>query len=197
MSDQYLQLAIFHLNDMCVGVQQGMDTYLATAALEKMPGVEATFTWLRRRGVRICLLSDYDRPTTQLLLDRLNWTVDEPGTVQEVITEQRDKANPICLAQEHAGLSNGRLSFSATDTPRLLTLANAARVHFNLAVCNGSTPYRELATVPHHAMLDSLVQLPNFVLEHLPEPDFSAAPPPLVANRLLPRLRLPRPLYRG
>ncbi len=197
MSDQYLQLATFRLNDLCVGVQRGMDAYLATAALEKMPGVEATFTWLRRRGVRICLLSDYDCPTTQLLLDRLGWTVNEHGTVQEVITEQRETANPIRLAQEHAGLSNSRLSFSVADTPRLLSLANAARVHFNIAVCNGASTYRQLAAVPHHAMLDSLVQLPNFVLEHLPEPNFTSATPELVANRLLPRLRLPRPLYRG
>ncbi len=197
MSDQYLQLAIFRLNDLCVGVQRGMDAYLATAALEKMPGVEATFTWLRRRGVRICLLSDYDRPTTVLLLDRLGWTVDEHGTVQEVITEQREKDNPVRLAQENAGLANSRLSFSAADTPRLLHLASEARVHFNLAVCNGLSTYRELAVAPHHAMLDSMVQLPNFVLQHLPEPDFAGAAKEVVANRLLPRLRLPRPLYRG
>ena len=196
MSDQYLQLAVFRLNDMCVGVQRGMDAYLATAALEKMPGVEATFSWLRRRGVRICLLSDYDRSTTVLLLARLGWTVDEHGTVQEVITEQQHKDNPVRLAQEHAGLSNTRLSFSAADTPRLLYLASEARVHFNLAICNGLSTYNELAIAPHHAMLDSMVQLPNFVLEHLPHPDFAGPPKEAVANRLLPRLRLPRSLYR-
>ena len=176
---------------MCVSVQDGMQRYLATAALEKMPGVEATFQWLRKRGVRICLLSDYDRERTLLLLDRLQWTVDEDGTVQEIITEQQRHDNPVLLAQEHAGLGSPGLGFAAVDTPALLRQAAAARVHFNLAVCNGRCAYNELAVAPHHAMLDSLVQLPNFLLEHLP-----AAEVPARASRL-PRLRLPRPLSRG
>ena len=193
-SDRHLQLAIFRLDDMCVSLQEGMDNYLATAAIEKMPGVEATFGWLRRRGVRICLLSDHDRERTLLLLRRLNWTVDEDGTVQEVITEQQKKDNPIRLAQEAAGLQNSRFSFTALDTPRLLRLANAARVHFNVAVCNGRHPYNDLAVEPHHAMLDSLLQLPNFLLAHLPEAAVSPTALSKPTRRLLPRLRLPRPL---
>ena len=179
---------------MCVSLQEGMENYLTTAAIEKMPGVEATFGWLRRRGVRICLLSDHGRDQTLLLLRRLNWTVDEDGTVQEVITEQQQKANPIRLAQESAGLQNSRFSFTALDTPRLLRLANEARVHFNVAVCNGRHAYNELAVEPHHAMLDSLLQLPNFLLAHLPDATVPQAAMAKPARRLLPRLRLPRPL---
>ncbi|NJB86099.1 phosphoglycolate phosphatase-like HAD superfamily hydrolase [Lewinella marina] len=196
MNDRYLQLAVFRLNDMCVGVQEGMDRFLATAALEKMPGVEATFSWLRKRGVRICLLSDYNRADTELLLRRLGWTVDETGTVQEIITKQKRYDNAIGLALEHAGLEGPGLCFAAVDTPRLLRQASAARVHFALAVCNGRHTYQELAVAPHHAMLDSLIQLPNFLLEHLPETE-TRPPAPQAGGRFsLPRLRLPRPLSR-
>lgn len=196
MNDRHLQLAVFRFNDMCVGVQEGMDDFLSTAALEKMPGVEATFGWLRKRGVRICLLSDYNRRDTGLLLRRLDWTIGESGTVQEVITRQSRKDNPVRLAQEHAGLDSPGLCFAAVDTPELLQQAAAARVHFALAVCNGRHTYNELAVAPHHGMLDSLIQLPNFLLQHLP----AAAPCPPTKPRggvfALPRLRLPRPLSR-
>ncbi len=196
MSDRHLQLAIFHLNDMCVGVQEDMDGYLPTASLEKMPGVEAIFAWLRRRGVRICLLSDFNRADTILLLDRLQWSVEEDGIVQEVITDQLCKDNPVRMAQENAGLQNPRFSFTAVDTPRLLHLASQAHVHFNVAVCNGRHAYNELAVAPHHAMLDSLLQLPNFLLEHLPEAEVGNQLHAMAGRRLLPKLRLPRPLSR-
>ena len=193
-ADRHIQLAIFRLNDMCVNVQDGMESFLTTASLEKMPGVDATFSWLRRRGVRICLLSDFDRRQTLTLLERVGWSVDEDGTVQQVITGQQAYDNPVRLAQEAAGLQNSRFSFSVADTPRLLKLANEARVHFNLAVCNGRHPYHDLAVVPHHAMLDSLLQLPNFLLEHLPEAAVAQVAAPRPGRRFLPRLRLPRPL---
>ena len=193
MIDYHLQLAILRLEDLCVGVQEGMDRFLATAALEKRPGVEATFHWLRKRSVRICLLSDYGQAETQLLLDRLGWTVDESGTVQYVVTRQGEQDNPVVLALEHAGIPDPNLSFTVCDTPELLLHSNRARVHFNLAVCNGRCNYSMLATCPHHAMLDSLLQVPNFILAHLPEPLTRAEARP---DGLLPKLRLPRPLAR-
>ena len=186
MIDGHLQLAVFHLNDLCVVVQEGMDNYLATAALEIQPGTEATFTWLRRRGVRICLLSDYGKRQTQLLLRRLCWTVAEDGTVQQLITHQQRRANPVALAQEHAALADPRLSMAVVDTPALLRQARAAGVHLNLAVCNGRAAYHQLAVVPHDGMLDNLRQLPNFVLQHLPDPGTAGHP-----------VCLPRPHYTG
>ena len=194
-----------------MSVQDKMDDFLATAALEKRPGVEATFTWLRRRGVRICLLSDYDRHDTALLLKRLKWTVDVHGTVHNVITQQLRQTDPVQLAIAQAGLKDANLSFTVFDTPRLLELSNLARVHFNLALCNGRHSYTTLAAVPHHAMLDSLLQLPDFILRHLPLPTKGAGPQvpthperqsPVASrdrtygrNKVgLPRLRLPNPL---
>ena len=188
MTDYHLQLAIIRLDDTCVAVQEGMEGYLATAALEKLPGVEAIFSWLRKRGVRICLLTDYADEQAELLLDRLGWAVGENATVQEVICLQHTLVNPVLTALERAGLEDANLSFTIFDTPRLLDLSNQACVHFNLAVCNGHSPYRKLATSPHHAMLDTLVQLPNFILQHLPEPVSRAG------RSGLPKLRLPRPL---
>jgi len=171
-----LQLAIFRLEDVCVRVQDGMEGFLRTAALEKTAQIEATFRWLRKRGVRVALISDAARPDAEILLERLNWRVGEEEPVQFVLTGQAAKHNPIRRVLDLAGLPNGRAVLSVFDTPRLLWLAHGAGLRFNLGVTNGRTSYAELATVPRYALLDEPVQLPNFLLEHLPTADRPHAP---------------------
>ncbi|MEM1359969.1 MAG: hypothetical protein AAGF89_17310 [Bacteroidota bacterium] len=167
--NRFLHLAIFRLEDVCVRVQEGMEGYVKTAALEKSPGIEATFRWLRRRGIRVCVLSGYDRANTEILLDRLDWEVGEDGFLQLVILRQETKENPIELAIENAGLLRPAMVTAILDTPRLLQCARAAKCRFVLGVTNGSHTYEALAGEPNHALLDSTLQLPNFLLRHLPE----------------------------
>lgn len=170
-SNRFLQLAIFRLEDVCVRVQEGMEEFVRTAALEKSPGIEATFRWLQRRGVRICVLSGYDRAETEILLDRLDWEVGEDGFLQLVILRQGTKENPIELAINNANLIKVQpLSvISIVDTPRLLQCADMAKCRLVLGVTNGSHSYESLANEPCHTLLDSTLQLPNFLLRHLPE----------------------------
>ena len=106
---------------VCVS-RKGMESFMRTAALEKAAEIEATFRWLRRRGVKVCLLSDYDRPNTSILLDRLNWQVEEDRLVQLVITEQQQQLNPIQRAMDLAGIASSRCVVLVADTPRLLRL---------------------------------------------------------------------------
>ncbi|TXF91093.1 hypothetical protein FUA23_02370 [Neolewinella aurantiaca] len=166
--NQYIQLGIFRLEDVCVRVQDGMEGFLRTAALEKASDIEAVFRWLRKRNIRIALISDADYTDTNVLLERLNWGVGEEELIQLVVTSQEKKLNPVRDILEAANLTDGQLAFSVLDTPRLLQCAHFSRVHFNLGVTNGRCSYAELADTPHHALLDGSVQLPNFLLENLP-----------------------------
>ncbi|MEO0732049.1 MAG: hypothetical protein AAFZ52_04395 [Bacteroidota bacterium] len=167
--NRHLQLAIFRLEDVCVRVQHGMERYLRTAALAKSPEIEATFRWFRKRGVPVCLLSGYDRAATEILLNRLDWEVGEDGFVQMVILQEGILANPIQRAIDHAGLVDARKAVVLVDEPRLLRCAQTEQARFILGLTNGSHAYQTLADEPHHALLDSLLQLPNFLLRHLPE----------------------------
>lgn len=167
--NRFLQLAIFRLEDVCVRVQEGMEGFVKTAALEKSPGIEATFRWLRRRGVRICVLSGYNREDTEILLDRLDWEVGEDGFLQLVILNEATKQNPIELAIESAGLLWPSAVTVVVDTPRLLQCGRDTKCRFVLGVTNGSHTYELLANEPHHSMLDSTLQLPDFLLRQLPE----------------------------
>jgi phosphoglycolate phosphatase-like HAD superfamily hydrolase len=187
--EQFLQLAIFRLEDVCVRVQEGMESFMRTAALEKAAEIEATFRWLRRRGVMVCLLSDYDRDTTSVLLGRLNWQVEEDMLVQIVITEQQKQANPIQRAMDLAGIPSPRCVILVADTPRLLRLGHKAGVFFNLGVTSGSRSYQALSGEPHRDLLDHPVQLPNYLLTSLP--DLEMIRPGDATG--VPRLMLPRP----
>jgi hypothetical protein len=183
-TNQYLQLGIFRLEDVCVRVQDGMKGFLRTAALEKNPEIEATFRWLRKRKIRIALISDANQEDTDVLLDRLNWRVGEDELIQLVLTDQKGERNPVREILDLADLPDGHLAFSVLDTPRLLQSAHFSKVHFNLGVTNGRCNYAELSGTPHHTLLDGTVQLPNFLLENLPVVKPSVVKPERVHSRL-------------
>lgn len=168
-SSRFLELAIFRFEDVCVNVQEGMDGYLKTAALEKKTGIEDTLRWLRRRQVSICLLTDYGRENLFLLLERIGWGIGEDALVQMVIVNQDRKANPVRLAFDAAGLQSTHQALVVADTSRLLHCATTTGLHLVFGVTNGRSTYQDLALEPFRALLDSAVQLPNHLLQTLPE----------------------------
>ncbi len=165
--NQYLQLGIFRLEDVCVRVQDGMEGFFRTAALEKTSEIEATFRWLLKRNIRIALICDANRGNTNILLERLGWSVGEGELIQVALTNQKTKLNPVQEVLDLVGLPNGDLAFSVFDTPRLLSSAQLSRVQFNLGITSGRCNYAELSGTPHHALLDVPVQIPNFLLENM------------------------------
>lgn len=171
----FLDFAVFRFEDVCVKVQEGMDGYLRTAALEKKAGIEATFRWLRRRKISICLLTDYSREAFFLLLERLDWGVGEEEFIQMAVVEESNKVNPIQLAFESAGLRAAQQAIVVVDTPRLLQCATAVGTHFVFGVTNGRSSYRDLAPEPFRTLLDSVLQLPNYLLRNLPGENLNPA----------------------
>lgn len=167
--DTFLALSVFRLQDVCVRIQEEMEDYLSTAALEKIPGIEATFRWLRKRKVRVALLSDFDRQDTEVLLDRLGWGVGEEELIQLVLTSQGEKEDPIARVLDLAGQVDGSLTVTVLDTPRLLLEAFARKVRLNIGMTNGKSSYPDLAASPCTGLLDGPIQLPNFLLERMPE----------------------------
>lgn len=168
-SPRYLELAVFRFEDVCVMVQDDMKGYLRTAALEKKVGVEATFRWLRRRNVNICLLTDFNRDDFLLLISRLGWSVGEQELIQLVVLRESEKENPVRMAYESAGLRSPRQAIVVVDSPRLLHCARTTGSSLVFGVTNGKRNYRELADQPFRTLLDGIIQLPNYLLSRLPE----------------------------
>lgn len=168
-STRFLELAIFRFEDVCVNVQQGMEGYLKTAALEKKAGVEATMRWLRRRGVRIALVTHYDREELSILLERLEWGVGEDQLIQLAVLKQKNQSNSVKLAFETSGVESVQQVLLVTDNDELLRQGQAVGIDLVFGVTNGGSTYQSLAQEPFYALLDSTVQLPNYLLQNLPE----------------------------
>lgn len=162
-----LDLAIFRLEDVCVHIQDGMERFLRTAALQKSAQIEATFRWLSKRRIKIALISDHNQSDTEVLLERLGWPVGEEETIKVVLTDQLSNIDPVRTILDLMRLPDGSSVFSVLDTPRLLSIADANRLKLNLGVTNGRCSYGELSDAPHHALLDEPIQLTNFLLRHL------------------------------
>ena len=161
-----LEFAVLRMANLCVDVQQDLVEFLTTASVSADPAATAMLRWLRKRGVRIALLSDWSAEATATVLERIRWTVGEEGLVQCVVYDQQAEDNPVRSACELLGYSEGRAGISFTDTPRLLEAGRRAGIYFNVAFTNGQSTYNELAREAHHAMLDQPVQLVNFLVEH-------------------------------
>ncbi len=187
-TSRFVELAIFRFEDVCVRVQDGMEGYLKTAALEKQAGIEDTLRWLRRRQVRVCVLTDYDRDDFFLLLDRLGWKIGEDALIQMAVVNQDRKANPVRKALEASGLRAAQQAIVVADTVRLLHCAITTGLHLVFGLTNGKSAYQELALEPFRALLDSPVQLPNYLLQTLPEDGFGKSVSVKGLNRP-PRLR--------
>jgi len=166
---RFLELAIFRFEDVCIDIQDDMDGYLRTAALKKKAGIEATFRWLQRRQISVCVLTDYGREDFFLLMGRLDWTLGEDQLIQMAVLDQSRKPNPVRLAIDAAGLANARQALVVVDTPRLLHCATTAGAHLIFGVTNGRSTYRQLAAEPFQSLLDSTLQLPDYLLSNLPE----------------------------
>ncbi len=175
MHHSSINLAVFHLQDVCVRVQKGLRKHLRTAGLEKAPRIDATFRWLHKRGIRIVLLSDYNYDETTLLLSRLGWAVGHEDLIHFAIVRQKQLPNPISRALELAAADAHR-TITVTDTPQLLRAASNTGIHHNVGVTSGQCSFQNLRTSPHHALLDSPLQLVDYLLRLAPQ-TFAPAPP--------------------
>ncbi|OAV44387.1 HAD family hydrolase [Lewinella sp. 4G2] len=164
-----VRLAIFHLQDVCVRIPRSLRNHLRTASLELAPQIEATFRWLRKRQVRIALLSDFDEAGTNILLERLSWELGGDQLIQAVVPEQGVGENPIRQAMDLAGVSDPHQVTLIADTPDLLNFGTQAQVRLNLGVTSGKHSYEVLNSTPCRALLDNTIQIVNYLLDEVPQ----------------------------
>lgn len=165
------RVAVFRLLDTCILLQDDMAGYYKTAALEKVHGVEHIFRWFRKRGVQICLVSDLSMPDTQIVLDRLAWSPQEDSDKEElvdyVLINSNKASNPLIRLMELIdGLSPHQMICIA-DSQEMINWAKQASVHYCIGVTYGSTPYKTLAQLSCSKVVDSLLELPDYLLQEM------------------------------
>ncbi|MEL6274804.1 MAG: hypothetical protein AAFQ37_04310 [Bacteroidota bacterium] len=167
-----LRAAVFRLLDTCVLLQEDMAGYYRTAALEKVNGIEQVFQWFQKRQVKVILLSDLDRSDTDIILGRLGWNVGLSRTNDVLIdhvllVNSVYGNNPLFRVMQLLGDTSPSQLITVGDSPNILRWSAEAEILVNIGVTYGGTSYRTLIKEPHHGLLDSPRDIPNFLLEQL------------------------------
>lgn len=164
----FISHAVFRLLDTCVILQEEMEGFYKTASLQKVNGIENIFKWLHKRGVKICLYSDLSVTDTQLILDRLNWSIswenDNNSLINLVMAKDEEVTNPIQHILDISGAPDPSSVVTFGDTVEFLQWSWQIKSLLNVAVTYGSESYRDLAIAPHHGLMDSILEVPNFLL---------------------------------
>lgn len=126
-----------------------------------VPGAEAAFVALRRRGVRVALNTGFDRDTTSMLLDALGWT---SGIVDAVVCGDdvpagRPAPYLIFRAMEATGVLLVRSVANVGDTALDLEAGFNAGTGWNIGVLSGAHDGETLGSAPHTHLLSSVAAL--------------------------------------
>ncbi|MEM8585575.1 MAG: hypothetical protein AAGF87_14955 [Bacteroidota bacterium] len=159
------QIAIFRLADCCARIQEDMSGYYNTAAIEKVPQIEFIFRWLRRRNISICLISDFNRADTEQILSRLGWQPDQDQSLIDaiIIKSKRTAGEILTEVCNLFGLADCQKVISLFDKVELLKAAWQHNCLLSIGLNYGSTTPRELSRVEQHILLDSIIELPNYL----------------------------------
>jgi phosphonatase-like hydrolase len=131
--------------------------------VEAIDGAEQIFRWLKALGVGVALNTGFDRETTALLLDALEWN---QGVVDAVVCGDdvamgRPAPYLIFRAMEAAGASSVRRVANVGDTILDLQAGHNAGVGWNVGVLTGAHDRQSLARAPHTHLLSSVAELPR------------------------------------
>lgn len=132
----------------------------ASAGVRAVPGAEAAFLELRRRGVRVALNTGFDRDTTALLLDALGWA----GIVDAVVcgddvASGRPAPYLIFRAMEATGTHLVRAVANVGDTALDLQAGSNAGVGWNIGVLSGAHDRETLQAAAHTHLIASVSAL--------------------------------------
>jgi phosphonatase-like hydrolase len=149
------------LDELYASFRHELAERYASRGVHAVPGAEAAFVALRRRGVRIALNTGFDRETTSLLLDALGWST---GIVDAVVCGDdvaagRPAPYLIFRAMEATGACRVRSVANLGDTTLDLAAGFNAGTGWNIGVLSGAHDRETLETAPHTHLISSVAEL--------------------------------------
>lgn len=142
------------------------DHYRTHPSVRPMEGADETFERLKSAGVRIALDTGFDRPTTNIILERLNWSVGvfHATATSDEVRRGRPYPDLILKIMEDLGVDDVSLVAKVGDTPSDLQEGTAAGCGWVIGVLNGSHSREELEVFAHTHLVDSICDVPSIVL---------------------------------
>lgn len=145
-----------------------LENHYHTQPVLPTEGALETFAWCRANGIKIALDTGFYRAVTDIILNRLGWTVGASGTVDFVIASDEVPAGRpapfmIFRAMEALGVADVRQVVKIGDTPSDLQEGRNAGCRFTIGLTNGTHTAEQLVVIDHDILLGGLGELPGFL----------------------------------
>lgn len=148
-------------------LQRLREAYVRSPQVHEADGARETFTRLRAGGVKVALDTGFDRPTLDLLLRRLRWSVPDvlDCTVSsDEVPEGRPSAGLIQRAMQLTGVPNPRAVVKVGDTPSDIQSGRSAGCGLVVGVSYGTHTREELLRHQPAFVIDDLRELLPMVI---------------------------------
>jgi phosphonatase-like hydrolase len=137
--------------------------YRTHPSVRAVEGAEEIFAALRHRGVKVALDTGFSRPTVEVILARLGWSV--PATLDAVVTSDevaRGRPAPDLLreAMRRCGVSESARCAHVGDTPSDVGEGLAAGAGWNIAIAGPSHSAEQLAACRPTHVVGALTAVP-------------------------------------
>ncbi len=130
--------------------------------VEPVDGAEATFDWLRTRGVKVGLTTGFDGALAALLVRKVGW---ERSTDAVVSADDVPRGRPapylVFRAMELTGCESVHRVAVVGDTVSDLEAAVNAGARWRIGVLSGAHSEAQLKSCPHTAIIPSVAELPS------------------------------------
>jgi phosphonatase-like hydrolase len=130
--------------------------------VEPVDGAEATFDWLRTRGVKVALTTGFDGALAALLVRKVGW---EGSTDAVVSNDDVPRGRPapylVFRAMELTGCESVHRVAVVGDTVSDLEAAENAGARWRIGVLSGAHSEAQLKSCPHTAIILSVAELPS------------------------------------
>jgi phosphonatase-like hydrolase len=177
---QALRAAGYHCDDALANTRMGMakplvseihrdflhainEHYRTHPSVRAAEGAEEIFAALRRRGIKVALDTGFARPTVDVILARLGWSV--PATLDAVVTSDevphgRPAADLFLEAMRRCGVTDSRQCAHVGDTPSDIGEGRAAAAGWNIAIAGPSHTREQLAPLRPTLLVGALTDVP-------------------------------------
>ncbi len=153
-----------------------LEEHYRTQPVNPTEGCLEAFAFLHEQGIPIALTTGFYRKVTDIILGRLGWleglneqylgtpeTTIQASIASDEVEEGRPQPFMIQEVMRRLGVTDLRAVVNIGDTPVDLQSARAAGVGHNLGLTNGTHSRAQLTPHPHHQLLNSLLELPEYI----------------------------------
>ncbi len=147
-------------------VARSIAFYEHDSSVHEVAGASSVFERLKSGGIKVALNTGFNRPITQVILDRLGWSgsrlIDATISSDEV-PRGRPHPDMIYALMARLGVADPKRVAKVGDTPADLREGHNAGCGLLVGVTGGTHTRQELEPHPHTCLIETIAELPGLL----------------------------------